>query len=340
MSRLPDLLTLQVGTNDSDWGTAMAPSAKLMGIQSVTITPVVEVQMLDELRGTFAPAYDAEIAKEYANVAINGLVNYEDICYFLDGLLGQATPTTDASGNGTYDYVAPLNDVSSDYPDPRIMTLVYGEEGDWSSDAVGVPGFTVKNLTISGATGAAQTFSVNGIGKEVAKDEIDTTLADRNVNVAMGDHVALYLGVSSDYAGIDSSDSGLNQLNGGFTYSLALESNRDLVFHLGSTKPSGYRDAKWSGTLDLSLELDTDTVSYLNSIIDPGTPFERTVRIEMVQGDYLIRLDFNGVQQNAPQVFTNQDGVLTVELSLVGKYSATMGNWFKARVISSAESLA
>lgn len=338
MSRIKDLCLLQAGTNDSDWGTTMAPTVKLMGIQNVGMKSLAEATVFPELRGTLAPGYEAQITRDGANFNVESLVVLEDLPYWLDGMCGQATPTTDGNGDGTYAYEAPLTDVTTDYPSPRIMTLVYGEGGAYATDSYGIPGATPITFSISGETGAAWMLTVSGIGEQVEEDEADLTLADRDVNVVMGHQTNIYVDLASDYTG-ESSDA--TQLaNTGFTFSLGLESNRELLYHLGSVVPSGYRKRKWSGTLTLSLEYTSETDAFYQSIIGASAPFERTVIIEAVNGNHKAQLDFNGVVTSPPDAFTDNDGVTTVDLSMSGKYSSTMGNWFKSTVISSNETLA
>jgi hypothetical protein len=333
MSRIPDLLLIEAGTNDSDWGTAMAPTVKLMGIQNVTMTPVVEAVIFNEMRGTTAPGYEAALQRVGAEVDISGLVSYEDINYFLDGMFGQASPTTDTSGE-IRAYEAPLTDVATDYPDPRIMTLVLGEGGDWATDAAGVAGFTPMSLSVSGETLGPWTFSVSGLGKEVAEDEIDTTLADRDINVVMGHQTTLFIDPATDAVGSTQIQ------NTAFTFNLSLESNRALVYHLGSLTPTGYRDAKWGGTLNLVLELNSDSEPFLNSILGHSAIFERVIRIKATSGDNYAQFDFNGVTTTAPEINTDDDGVRTVELQFAGKYESTLSSWVKAETRCSVETLA
>ena len=345
--RITDLQLLQAGTNPSTdaYATTVAPTVKLMGIEQITVRPMVTVVQYDTRQGTLAPAYDADVVQEHAEVAIESQALYEDLPYWFDAVLGQATPATDVSGYAEYLYAAPLTDVATDYAVPRELDLVYGEEGTSSTDAVGVPGFIGKNFTLSAEIGAPWHISVNGMGAKTEADEIDASLADRSVNRILGSHAHLYIGTASDYSGSASdasTDCGLTEMaNVAFSFNLSFESNRALVWHLGSITPDNYHLAKGSGTLTVSMEMDATSWGYLSSIIGAVSVFDKTVRLEGLDGSGAhCVVDFHGVSVNAPQPFTDKDGVITVELELTGQYDSTMGNYMKARVNSLVESLA
>ena len=240
---IPDLFSLQVATEDSDWGSGgVTPTAKLMGISDVSITPQVTQVMHPELRGSLAPGFESDLAQVSGAATVNGVLTFDDLPYWLDGMFGKETGVAD-SDHYTYLYNAPLTIYDSDLDAIRIMDLVYTEGGALAStDSVRLNGGTMNSLNISAETGGASMFSASLIGKEV----VETTsgaLADRDVYVVMGNHWALAIDPSSDAVGTTA------VATTGFSFSLDVNANRGLKYHLGSLTPTTYRDAKWRSTL-------------------------------------------------------------------------------------------
>ncbi len=334
-----DLLVVQAGTNDSDWGTSVPPTVKLMGVTRFDFTPIVETQVFPEIKGSLAPGFEEALTRVGGQAELEAAVTYDDVPYYLDALFGQATATSDASDpNGVWrrEYEAPLETYDSDLGNPRIFTLVNGdrEAGATSSDTYGMAGSTLESLSISGETGAPLTLTASFIGKEIVNDALDS-LSDRSVTMAMGDHVSLYIDPSSDTAGT-------TQLTTtAFSFNLNVASGRALKYHLGALTPSGYRDQKWSGTLGLSLELNSTTRAYLDDILNASAPLKKVVRIKASPNtSYELRFDFVGVVTAAPAIYTDNDGVVTVDIEFNGVYDATQGGWLTAFCKNTTETLA
>ncbi len=334
MAGLPDLLEVQLGTEATDaWGTAVAPSVKLMGIDEVTITPIKQSAQVGEIKGSLAPAFISIREMEEGAASIGGVITYQDFPYFLDALFGGALDSddggyaTDANGTIGRTYNAPLGTFDTDLDAASSFTIVYGEGTNQATDVVSLTGGTLNALTVSASTGGASRFSADFLGNKVKGDTLGD-LADRTVEVVMGDQWAIYIDPSTDAVGT-------TQLtNVAFSFELVINPNRALVRHLGNLEPDEYRDAKWNGSLSLSLELDTDSAAYHQSLITATTTFERVIRLEASTGTGAtarrVRFDFNGVITSAPSAFTDADGVITVDLEFVGQYNSVLANWLIA----------
>lgn len=322
MTVINDLLEYQIG-KELTWGTAVVPTAKLMGIEEFQLVPVNEAVVHGEQRGALAPGYETNLTVISGRANGRGLLLYEDLPYWLDSLCGEATPS--GVGPYTYAYAAP----SATVPSPRILTLVKGDAGD----VYGLEGGLVNQLVISGRTGEALKWSGDLIGENVLTDVL-MALSDRTVNVAMADHVALYIDAWGGTMGATAITTAF------FDFALTLNANRAVYHGLGALTPKGYREAKWAGQLSLKLELDATSKAFLDAIIGGSAVFQKQVRIKASSGASLdAEFDFAGTSIDAPEVFTDEDGVTSLEVVLDGTYNSALGNWFKAEVINGVATL-
>lgn len=313
-------LELQVGKEASDaWGTAVAPTAKLQGITSVDIRTIEDGRQLEEIRGTLYPAYQSIIARKGAEATIEGLVLYEDVAYWLDSMFD--VPTTD-NGKFTTDATYPTRSYqapghSSDIAETRSNTLVYGDV----TNVWGMTGAVVNTLSISGGTGEPIAFTAEMIGKTVTSDTLDsdTSDSDRTVTVCMGDHAVLSIDLDSDAVG------GTPVSDCAYSFELVLNANRAPLHHMGDQTPGTYRNAPWSGTLSLLLELNATSAGYLDAIIDATTePIGKNVRLKFSSGSHYLQIDFGGRFLEVPELFGDEDGVISANLVLTGEQTEGM----------------
>lgn len=321
MTAIPDLLQVQLA-KETTWGTPVTPTVKLMGIETCKLTPINDAEVHPQMIASLGPGRDANLIKIGGTAAIGGAVLYEDLPYWLDSIFAQATPT--GAGPYTYAYVAPLTAA----PVSRILTLTHGD----GTNIYCLEGAVVNKLVISGANGGPLKFSADLIGENVVTDSL-ASLSDRAVNFAMPQHLALYIDTWGGTMG-GTAYTGVN-----FNFELTIEANR-AVYHGMALKPAGYRDAKYKGTLKLSLEFVTASKAYLDAIVGGSAIFQRLIRIKASNTASLdIALDFAGTTVKAPVVFSEVDGVVSVDLDFDATYHATFANWFKANVINGVATL-
>lgn len=327
-----DLMQVIMGTNDSDYGTVMVPTVKLMGISECTLTPLHMASFLDEIKASVHPGYIVAIPHVSGKAKLSGVVLYDDFPYWLDAAMGTAVPTVDTET--TRNYTASANWADSD-PQPKIFTIAYGD----TSRFAGMPGSVLQTLSVKGESGGILSFDAEFIGKEVASSDVSSsdfdglTLLDRSVTPVLGAHGALFIDVSSDPVGTTPRSATA------FSFELTLDSKRENVTHLGSLVPQGYRFAKWDATLKLSVELTSDMLDIFNAVLDPTVTqigAERLIRLRFsdtaaaAASDLLLQFDFSGVLLEKPEAFTDKDGVVTIDLMFKSIYNASLGTWFKA----------
>lgn len=315
---LRDLTQVQIGT-ETTWGTAVAPTAKLMGVQECEIQPEIETIGFEERRGSLAPVHLSRVAAKTGTASLSLYATYEDIGYWFDSLFGAATPT----GIGPYvrTYAGPNGAAPTS---PKKFTLVDGQ----STDAYCLSGAVVSSYTLSGESGGALEESIEFIG-DVVETDSTAALSDRTVNPIMGHQVTISHCTMAEDLAVD----GTVLTNLGYSFELAVEAGRLVNRRLGSIGPTGYSEGKYATSLSLVLEFGTASKAFVDEIIaTTGSTFEQQFRITATQGTNVITWDFAGYCETAPVLFTDEDGVITVELEMVGQYSSGMGGYFEASV--------
>jgi len=319
------LLEIQVG-KETTWGTPVTPTAKLMGVvEPAKLTAGVKTLNLPEQRGSHAIHYNSVLSEVRGSGSLpNMYVTYEDVCYLLDCLFGQATPS--GVGPYVYDYAAPL----TSNPSPRILTLMSGgPDGVYQ-----LAGGLINQLVISGESGQPLKMSADFIGQDVATGTL-AGLSDRTVNIAMGDHVVLYIDAFGGTIGTTAISTIF------YSFELAIKNERSTKLGLGALTPSGYREHGWSGTLKMTLEFDATSKAYLDAIVGASAVFQKLVRIKStLDANHVLQLDFAGTMLDSPEIFTDKDGTITVDINLEDTYESTFANWCKAQVTNQVSALA
>lgn len=327
-SSLLDLLQIQVGTSTNFVTPAAAPTAKLMGVTNLMLPPGVKAMIHHDRRGSLAPGHLANLTEiRPEGISMEQLGLYEDSPYALDNLFGQATP----SGTGPYtrDYAAP----NGTLPSPRIWTLVYGD----ATNCYALNGALISKMTVKGETGAPMQCTYDLIGHDFASDAL-AALSDRAVNVAMGDHMAIYIDAWGGTIGT-------TQISAtAYAYELVVDAKRKGDMFLGNLAASSYHEddgaAGWDTTLKLSLEFNAAVKAHYDALISQSTLYQRQVRLKSTSGTNVIQFDVAGTSEEAPVFGSDRDGVLTFDVMLRGTYNSGLGNWLKAQIVNSVSALA
>lgn len=330
MAKLDALFEVQLGLEATDaWGTEVASTVKMMGVEDLTISPIITAEMEDELRGTLQPGYRSHIRAAHGEASMSGLLEIDDFPYLLANLGGPVAGDTDAAGNFTHSFSVPTED--SDAADARSFTLMKTDRIDTYS----LLGATISELSVEGESGGPIMYDASFMGKLVTTD-VHAALSDRVTKPAMGHMGQLYIDPSSDAVGTT------EIANQAYSFSLSLTNNRHFLTHIGNLNPSGYREGKYEGSLSLSIEASTDSYPYLNSIIgSTNTMPEKNVRLKFTAAsDSIVTLDFSGVLLEAPELYSDEDGVVTLDFELMGQKSGTMTSFFQAEVYSTVTTIA
>lgn len=328
MTSYKDLFIAQIGT-ETTFASDAAPTAKLMGVTDLTITPMQETEQVKTLDGRLAPSSTLLRTKQHAEASLTSLLLYEDVCYWLDGAFGEAATsdnaayTTNADGIVQRVYKAPLATFATDLAAVPSYTVLYGDVAT-ASDCFNIQGAIVNSITIKGESGAPGELSVDLIGAKSLADAIDATKVDRDVVAVMGNHWSLWIDPDTDTIGTTA----ITDI--AFSFELQLNCNRAMLWHLGDLSPDSYRNAEWDGTLNLTLQLGSDAMGYMAALVG-NTPQSKVVRLKGTTGTTTalrtLQIDFNGAVLEVPTMFSDADGVVTVEMTLQGKYGATLANW-------------
>lgn len=316
-----DLLAVQIG-KETTWGTSVNPTAKLMLVTDITLTPIVESTVHEDMRGSLAPGHVATLDSVGGEASMEVVLSYEDVSYILDNLFSEATP----SGGGPYtrDYPAPTTAVTT----PRLLTLVQGQ----GSFVYGLHGGLITSTTISLASNAPWTASSDLIGKRVVEDAF-ASLSDRTVTPIMGNDTVLYIDAWGGTIGTTAITA---------TYmsaELSVEASRELVYGLGAVEPRTYVENRYTGSLQLVLEVTSQTEAIVNGLLAPALT-QNQIRLVATQGTQSLTIDFAGTLTTAPEIFTDTDGVITYDLTWDGTYNATLTNWLDITSVSSVATLA
>ena len=311
-----DLMQWQLGTQ-TVFQTAVAPTAKLMGVEDGEIQALVGTSAVPEQRNSLAPAFNATVDSVTGEGTLSGAANFEQIGYLLDSLLGQATPGV---GPGyTRAYTAPLGTK----PSPRILTLTKGS----SLDARALKGGIVNELTLTAETNARVGYESKLIGHSVETDTL-AALSDTAVNYIHSNQVALKFDTWAGTMG------GTALTPTAYKMELGLNFNKMVQMGLGSVNPLGHKHKKGevgSNQLKLAMELDTTSAGYYNSIITATTdPFRAQIQATFTSGSLIFVVQYAGYAAEAPKYVEDTDGVATLEFVFSPLYHSVFGNWFKA----------
>lgn len=332
MPGLSDLLRIYAA-KETVWGTKVTPATvAVMGIKDLKLVPVVDGEVLKDMRGAFLPGAMAVIKKIGMTGALNRYATYEDAPYVLDALCGLATPVF--TSVYTYSYAAPG---TGTIPNARIQTLYQATNDVNSLQAYyAAPGFTLKKWTLKAATNEPIEFNEDYIGKQVLPAVVGDigSLSDRVVTPLMGNDHALFIDAWGGTIGTTTITPDAYELE------ISIETGRDLVYALGSALPYTWKDARWKGSMKLVMEFNTATKAYYDAILAATTNFQKQIRNKFTNLTQSLAVDFAGTNVKAPALFTNKNGVLTVELEMDGTYNPTMGNWFKAVAVNTITAMA
>ena len=329
MANLDALFEAQIGVEATDaWGTTVNPSVKLMGVEELTIKPEVTSEIENELRGTLQPGYRTHVRKKGGSATLSGLLEIDDFPYLMSNLGGSSAGATDAAGNYTWTLTAPTED--TDTAKAASWTLCKTDR----SNTYSLAGATVNNLTIEGESGGPLTYTAEFMGKSTTTD-VHGALDDRVTRVAMG-----HMGVLSINAGSDSV--GTTPVSDvAYSFSLNLETNRKFLTHIGNLNPSSFREGKWGGSLSLSIETSATTFGYLDAILaTTNASVEKNVELEFTAAtDSILTLQFGGVILEAPELYSDEDGITTLDFELQALKTSGMDSFFVATVYSTLATL-
>ena len=322
MSALTRELRVQAGSQVS-FASGVTPTIQLRGIEELMLRSKNNVLMLEDMSLGLAGASQAVVAGIGGEGSVKAWCSYEHLAYWLDNMFGNATP----SGAGPYvrAYAAP----SASAPTPRILSLVKGT----SIGAYQLVGALLSSLTLRLEQESALMLNGDLVGNKVATDALES-LADVSVNPIMASQVAsIYWDAWAGTMGTTALDRCYVRM-----MELSIEPDRKLRPCFGSLSKDAYSESAWTGTLKLSLEFNATTKADVDAIIG-GTLTQRQVEINCADSTRALELQFAGTVTDDLEIFGDDDGVVTAEVTLTRTYHSTFGNWFKASLSNGVATL-
>jgi hypothetical protein len=309
--------------------TAVTPTVKLMGVEDGELTPKVETSVIEESRGSFAPAYDAVVDSIGGEASIPGKASFEQIPYYLDSMFGEATPGI--SPGYARAYAAPL---TAKPTSQRMLTALRGS----ALDARCLKGALVNELTLKGESNKPVTFEAKLLGHSVESKAL-ASLSDTTVNYIHSNQAAIKLDTWAGTMGTTA----LTPL--AYSFELGLNMNLAMQMGLGAATPVAHKMNKadaGSNQLKLSMELASDSAGYLTSILTPSnnTPFRAQIQIGFTLGSLIFTFQFAGFAAEAPKFVGDTDGVASLDFTFSPLYHSTFANWFKCTVTNAVQALA
>lgn len=301
--------------------TGVAPAIQLRGVEEFNMTSVPEIEVLADLTQGLSGGDQATVQGMSGKGSFSGWCSYQHLGYFLDNLLGQATPS--GSGPYTRNYAAPLNTA----PSPRILSLY---KGDLTVGGYRMVGSLLSGLTLKLEPKKPLMMSGDFVGMFVEPQSLSGVLVKPSVTPILASQVAsLKL---DDFSGTMGATSLANCTLRNME--LTLTPARDVRTCVGSVTGASYVEMPWDASLKVSLEYNAASKADLDTFV-AGTLLQKKFEVNFASGTNTLKLQFAGTVQNDVEIFGDDDGVAVVEFELVRTYESTFGNWFKAILVNS-----
>ncbi len=300
------------------------PAVVLRGVEELNLRPDNNTGVLDDMSQGLSGSSTAVVRGIGATGGVQGWASYEHICYWLDNLCGQATPS--GSDPYTYAYAAPTTTA----PTPRILPLV---KGDSTVGAYQMVGALLTRFKLTLEPDDVLKFDGDLIGNKLVADALESLSAPTVYPIMASQVSSLYWDAWGGTMGSTAlADCTLRSME------LEIQPDRNARSCVGSTSRDRFIEGPWTGTLMLSLEFNSTTKTDVDAIIG-GTLTQKQFEANFTDGDRSLQLQFAGTVTEGPEIFGDDDGVVTVDITLERTYHATFGNWFAASVDNALSSL-
>jgi hypothetical protein len=314
----------QAGTQSGGFLTGVAPTVALRGLEELTLRSAHDIEVYTDMTQGLAGGDTAVVKAISAAGSFKGWGSYEHIAYYLDNLLGQATPS--GAGSYTRNYAAPITTP----PTPRILSLV---KGDATVGAYQMVGSLISDFTLRFEPSMPLEISGDLIGVNLVPDTLEA-LAFPVVSPVMGDHVTT---IKMDGWGGTMGATTVPNCTVRFL-ELTIKPDRSVRNCFGSLAAQSYIEKAWDGDLKLSLEFNATTKTDVDAIV-AGTLTQKQIEINLVKATQSLKVQFTGTVQDDLEIFSDDDGVVTAEITLKRTYHPTFANWLKVVSINTLATL-
>lgn len=321
----------QLGTQ-SAFATAVAATAKMMGITDVSGKPDFTNTQKRYLQGDFAPAHNAQITHKQASAVLNGDFSFEDFLYVLESSVkGGVTPT--GTTDKTWDYPFPLGS----NPNAKMRTIEIND-GTQEYDIVGA---VCSDWTLSGAASAdgLVQFTSNWLGRDLVPDTVTAALANRAFETLPVGALALFI---DDLGGTIGTTQKASTL---IDFSLSYNPGIHLKKFAGDAdvRPSmfGYGIPQ----VQLSVTYESNAAAHIE-VAKYTTGTGRLIRLKgtgsIITGiiPKTLQVDFAGDILSVDPLYGDRDGNTTVKMTLGARLdTGAFANYGKIQVINSIATL-
>ena len=321
-----DLTQWQVGT-EATWGTGVAATAILMGMTKAgKLVTDNQSAVYQDVRNSLGGSALAGLEQVGGKGNYEAYATFEDICYFLDNAFGQASPT------GTGPYVRTYSGATSALPSPRKFTVIYGNT-QTGGGVYTMTGGLVNTLKLVGASGKPTMISGDLIGKQVDTSGSFAALSARTVSVIMG-LWSLYIDAWGGTVGTTQ----ITTTMMGFTLDVNLK--RSLTRSEDALAPDGWEQLEAEAKLALTLRFNASTKTQVDALVGQTDVVQKLIRLKATSGTKIAQFDFAGTLTNDPELYSEDNGLLTTTLEFTKTYSSAMSNWFAASITNGVSTLA
>jgi len=317
----------QAGTQ-SVYTTAVTPTVAIRGIDELSLKDANDIEVIGDMTQALAGGDTGIVNGLNATGSMKGWGNYEHLPYWLDNLFGQATP----SGAGPYTraYAAPITTA----PTPRILTLV---KGDSTVGAYRMAGSLLSNFTLRVEPKKRMAISGDLIGIQLSATTL-ASLTAATVIPIMPNHVGA-TGIKLDAWGGTMGTTTLANCTLRFM-ELNIKPDRASRWCIGNLAAQSYVEKPWDSTLKLGLEFNSTTKTDVDAVVG-GTLTQKQFQITLSPGaSQSLQIQYTGTIADDLEIFSDDDGVVTVEMTLERTYHSTFANWCKMTSINTISSLA
>ncbi len=301
---------LQLG-QQSVFGTGVVATSKLMGVTDASFTVDPEIFRTPEL-GRMGPSPLVEMTKFGLIGMCAAQLTYEDALYFAHGLFGPVVPT--GTTDKAWAFVAPVAAVST----PTIFTAEYGVPGGYYKVRDALLNKTVFSWKAGGVWDVKSDILGTNIGTVVP-----AVLTDRAVVLAR--QTEAYIDEWSGTMGTTLVPASI----------IAAEVTVDPSRHLkqfGERYSENWGEKNWDCSMKVTLEWNATTKAYIDALVTGagGTLLQKQIRIT-TNGAANRRIQFSmpGSLSNKPQLYSDRDGNVVIDLEFASTYHASFGNYFR-----------
>jgi len=305
--------------------TGVAPTVALRGLEELSLKSANDVEVIGDMTTGLAGGDTGIVNSVAATGSMKGWASYEHIAYFLDNLFSKATP----SGAGPYvrAYAAPVTTA----PTPRILSLT---KGDSTIGAYQMAGALLSSFTLRFEPAKRTEMSGDLMGISLVADTLEV-LTPPVVTPIMANHLGA---IKWDAWAGTMGTTELALCTVRFA-ELTVTPDRASRLCFGALSAGSYVEKPWQGSLKLGLEFNATTKTDVDAIL-LGTLTQKQVVLTATSGTQILKIEFAGTVVDEIEIFGDDDGVVTVDVTLERTYHPTFANWLKVTSTNSLATLA